>query len=225
MLFGTEVREKSFYQKESYKERNLYYKIFAGCLFNELLPEYLANKTAFFDLLISHTDAKRYVADNVPLKQVLSELARDQIHVTFDFHPMQIIKNYTDRGEVSDIIIWGDNYFLSIEAKYLSGWSFKKDITEVQQRIKDVGEKVNKQGIQVLLIQDKKLENAKSKVNQSGSNYKELYDQLSSLPVPVLVITWEEVKGIIKNQSVNDYLSEQLRRKVNQSKLSINEIL
>jgi hypothetical protein len=199
---------------ESYKERNFYYKVFAGYLFNELLPEYKANKAAFFDLLIRNEGAKKLKVGDTMLNQALSELSTNEIQVTFDFHPKQIIKDYSDHGESSDIIIWGDRYFISIEVKYLSDWSFKKDITEVQKRIMDVGNKVNKQGIQVLLIKETKFENAKSKLNQLGSNLNELQKAINELKVPILIITWEQIKGLIPTEKVTKYIEMQLERKL-----------
>jgi hypothetical protein len=199
---------------ESYKERNFYYKVFAGFLFNELLPEYQANKAAFFNLLINNDDTKMLKVGDIPLIQGLSELSENQIHVTFDFHPVQIIKKYGDRGESSDIMIWGEKYFISIEVKYLSDWTFDKDILAVQQRISDIGKMVKKEGIQVLLIKEKKLVNAKSKLNQAGSNLNELQKALNELKVPILIITWEQIKSLIPNEKVTMYIEMQLKRKL-----------
>jgi len=123
-----------------------------------------------------------------------------------------VIKNYPDRGEVSDIIIWGKEHFLSIEVKYLSDWTYEKDIKEVQQRIIDLGKTTEKCGIQVLLVSEKKWKNNQSHQNQTGSNLASLIQNKESLKVPLIVITWEQLTEIISNQKVLDFIQAQLKR-------------
>lgn len=203
---------------ESYKERNLYYKIFAGYFFNEILPDYKKNKEAFFNLLINLIGTEQHF--NKPLDtdellaNALTKLSDENLHVSFDFHPKQVIKNYPDRGEASDIIIWGNKYFISIEAKYLSDWSYKKDIEEVQSRIEDLGKHVNKTGIQILLIKEEKWKNNNAKLNQPGSNLMLLKNNQDKLKVPVIVITWSQILELIEEPLVKKYLLNQLERKL-----------
>ena len=49
MIF--DISADNWEDKESYKERNLYYKIFAGYLFNEIIPGEEERKNSFIDLL------------------------------------------------------------------------------------------------------------------------------------------------------------------------------
>ncbi len=202
---------------ESNKERNLYYKIFAGFFFNELLPGYEQRKKDFFDLLIDHLYSDQHFAKTVdldkPLLEILKELSEDNLHVSFDFHPKQVITNYTDQGEVSDIIIWGDKYFISIEVKYLTDWTFKKDIGEVQNRIEYLGNKLNKKGIQVLLVKERKWLNNIAKLNQPGANLMKLKNNKHKLRIPLLVITWNQILKLIEEPKVKKYLLNQLDRK------------
>ena len=49
MIF--EINKSNWKETESYKERNFYYKIFAGYLFNELIPGEENRKNQFIELL------------------------------------------------------------------------------------------------------------------------------------------------------------------------------
>ena len=53
MIFNTisNYTNNEFHIRESYKERNLYYKIFAGYIFNELIPGEEERKNQFLNLL------------------------------------------------------------------------------------------------------------------------------------------------------------------------------
>jgi hypothetical protein len=203
---------------ESYKERNLYYKIFGGYLFNELLPDYEKRKKIFFDLLTEQVSSDQHFAKTIdlgkPLLAVLNELSKDDLHVSFDYHPKQVISGYPDHGEVSDIIIWGKKYFISIEVKYLSDWTFEKDIKLVQSRVIDLGDHTDKKGIQVLLLKETKWLNNIAKQNQPGSNYKLLKNNEAKLKVPLLVITWEQILGLNDDPIVRRYLLNQLKREL-----------
>lgn len=57
MIFKQEADD--FHQLESYKERNLYYKILGGYFFNELIDGYDHRKKQFRKLLAGVTDNTR----------------------------------------------------------------------------------------------------------------------------------------------------------------------
>lgn len=62
---------------ESYKERNLYYKIFAGYLFNELIPEYYERKTKFLKLLeLKINLAERFFGDKQKADNILAGIQK-----------------------------------------------------------------------------------------------------------------------------------------------------
>ncbi len=90
MIFLNSSSEKPLEIFESYKERNFYYKVFVGYLFNELLPDYEKKKFAFFDLLKDKIGSKQYFSkpgiDNDSLSNSLHELALTDIKVSFDYH-------------------------------------------------------------------------------------------------------------------------------------------
>ena len=225
MIFSQHSTNKSLEVFESYKERNFYYKVFAGYLFNELLPDYEKNKRSFFDLLkcqlnldgtIKYNYGNNTLASGIPLTEVLNELRKDKVHVSFDYHLAQLDIPGADRGEVSDIIIWGKEHFISIEVKYLSDWTYRKDIEQVQQRIVELGNKVGKGGIQVLLLSEKKWLNNQKHLAQTGSNLNELMANSHGLEIPLIVLTWEQLAGIVLNEGVKDYVLRQLKRKKKQ---------
>lgn len=204
--------------RESYKERNFYYKVFAGCLFNELLPQYKQNKAAFFKLLNDQIGKENCFVNDAQKEKLpgsLNQLATDELQVSFDFHTAQTKIGDADRGEMSDIVIWGKEYFISIEVKYLTDWTYDKDIKSVQDRMELInGENGNKNGIQVLLLKEEKWKNNLSKIKQKGSNLKCLQDE-QKLSFPLIVITWEQISDIIKNHDVKEFISNQLKRKLN----------
>ena len=95
MIFSTKVND--FFEEESKKERNLYYKIFAGYLFNELIPGAKNRKEKFIQFLcdIPSTDENVRVKGDDYL-DILNEMKKEEIHVTFDFHSSQIKREDDD---------------------------------------------------------------------------------------------------------------------------------
>jgi hypothetical protein len=68
---------------ESYKERNLYYKIFAGYLFNELIHGYEDRKNHFLELIrdtISKQD--RFIGNREEALHVIGEIQQASLRVT-----------------------------------------------------------------------------------------------------------------------------------------------
>ncbi|MCF8227866.1 MAG: hypothetical protein K9G58_11650 [Bacteroidales bacterium] len=225
MIYSTDGIISNWQDIESYKERNLYYKLFTGYLFNELLPGYHQNKLSFFNLLRDQLDQNQFGPDEIngiDLGAVLNDFAFSEIHVTFDYHLVQTDKTYKDRGEMSDILIWCDKYFLSIEAKYLSDWTYDKDIVQVQERIVRLKTEPPKRGIQVLLIKSEKWENARKHKNHLGSNFALLKNNQDNLKIPVIITTWEQLMGIIPEKRVQAYLMKQMKRKPNQRLIQTN---
>lgn len=223
MIF--KIDRKAFFNEESYKERNLYYKIFAGYLFNELVPGEEVRKQSFFDLLIrtsKKSDRCKFSdLSGDDLEHQLKQFALQAIQVTFDYHSAQVIleDKKEDRGEMSDILLMTKNQFISIECKYLSDMDYSKDIETVQKRIQRVNKKLNKiNPLQVLILKKSKWENAKKASNKQNGFYEKMQNGKPS--VPIIVLFWEDLKGVFKNidektdgKKVNKYLTKQLSRK------------
>lgn len=210
MIFGT---TDNFDTIESYKERNLYYKIFAGYLFNELLPGIEKRKEDFFNLLISalaHKD--RFRGDQKAIEDAISEARKQEVHVTFDYHSCQIIPEHKkdNRGEMSDILLLAGAHFISIECKFLANMHFGKDVNEVQERIKVVSNALSMNPLQVLLMKQGKWEGAKRSQKSTGSFYSAL--QNANLQTPVIVLFWEDLVSLVSENKVKQYLLKQIDR-------------
>lgn len=206
MIFNSLKNSNDQHKLESYKERNLYYKIFAGYLFNELVDGYNERKNSFFKRL-EKTPSDRIFGE-VPkvLKDSRQAFLNEPIHVTFDFHPSQWDSSQ-DRGEMSDIVIWMDKSFYSIEVKYLSHWTYAKDIATVQNRIQVISRMISEDGdkkapLQILLVKMEDWTNSESRGDIS--NVEKLKNNI--LNIPVIVIFWEELLEIIGEPNVKSYL-------------------
>lgn len=200
---------------ESNKERNLYYKVFAGCIFNELinknnLPNAFIEKLKYrYNWTSKHFSLEDNKEVYTYLEQLKSDFKNNKLNVSFDYHINRIDEN-SDRGELADIFINGTNTFVAIEAKYLEKYEFKKDIMKNRSRIKKAMDKSNYAGIEVLLIQGSKLEY--SVVNYNAlNNYMRNEDNQD---IPFIIIFWEDILDIIKLDlrmwDVCDYLSESI---------------
>jgi hypothetical protein len=215
MIF--KIDKKEFQREESYKERNLYYKIFAGYLFNELVPGEEIRKQNFIDLLIRTSkipDRCKFsdLSDEI-LESQLRQFALQAIQVTFDYHSSQVVKEdkKVDRGEMSDILLITENQFISIECKYLSDMDYSKDIETVQKRIQRVNVELNKSNpLQVLILKESKWENAKKASKKEYGFYAKMQNGLPI--IPIIVLFWEDLIKIIENETVSNYLKEQLLR-------------
>ena len=120
---------------ESEKERNLYYKFFAGYFFNDLVSGYEKRVKSFYKLLFQEgIDEEDCFGDFVLHEGMKIPSA---ISVTFDFHGY-LLEGARDRGELADILIQDhqNNIFIAIEAKSLTDWNYEKDITVNSGRIK-----------------------------------------------------------------------------------------
>jgi hypothetical protein len=188
---------------ESEKERNFYFKFFAGYYFNELVPGIESRIRDFCNIL------------NDPLNRINDagteiELSPVTTHVTFDFHEYLINKG-ADRGELADILIVDEDKSLciAIEVKWLENWNFEKDILANNKRIKTL-EKTNrfKHVYQCLLIKESKHEHGKKKVNAAGSNYAKLSGQEE---ISVIVITWEDLLKNLEEPVVEKFFSNYMK--------------
>ena len=60
------------------------------------------------------------------------------MRVTFDAHLPK------DPAEFADILLIGKDFFVAIEAKWLSDWDYKKDVAENAKRIDSRDERIRK---------------------------------------------------------------------------------
>jgi len=210
---------------ESYKERNLYYKIFAGYLFNEIIPGIKIRKESFFKKLEDVVSIGRFYyraeeKDKEIINIMLKEIKNADLHLTFDYHLAQLdgadrqdSKNREqifveeDRGEMSDILLITKNHMISIECKFLSNFTFEKDIKMVQSRMQNYISHFKKEkrteALQILLLNKSKWNNSKQ-INKLKS-YQLLF--------PLVILFWDEIESLIKDKRVSGYLNLQIGRK------------
>lgn len=203
---------------ESHKERNFYFKVFGGCIFNELVNRDRTLVNDFFNKLIYRYKESCNSYFHIELKneviELLDSMARDantsNIHVDFDHHINQIIDS-KDRGELADILITTPSGFIAIEVKLNSNWDFNKDIISNRNRINSISS--NKKGVQVLLIRKCKWESCVNFQNNKGSNYKKLKDDLqeNDYNVPFVLVFWEDILEIVESDTGLNKVCEYMR--------------
>ncbi|MEI8226467.1 MAG: hypothetical protein WCG82_11140 [Bacteroidota bacterium] len=182
---------------ESEKERNFYFKFFAGYYFNELVPGTDSRIQDFCKLL----NSSPYLFNDPDFG---IELSLGSTHVTFDLHAY-LFDRQTDRGELADIFIVDQvkSVCIAIEAKWLEDWDYEKDIISNNgriQKLKEIGHFKNV--YQCLLIKRSKLENGKKKEKKTGSNYSRLFDKKD---IPIILITWECLLENIDEPAVRNF--------------------
>lgn len=210
MIYNTTSNNRLFYEMESYKERNLYYKIFAGYLFNELIDGYEKRITDFLALLRNRESI--YYSDRIGADFKNIENMQPNL-VTFDYHTAQLKNDNeenNDRGESSDILIWFDDLLISIECKYLTNPTYSKDVSQVQERLKFLKTHFrNINVLQVILYKENKWGNSDN-TKRKESFYTNFTN--GKFDIPCVVLFWEDLLSKIDNDIVKNYLDVQLRR-------------
>lgn len=204
----------NFSLTESQKERNLYYKLFAGYLFNEMVDGSEKRKAGFFQLLKDILDIpERFRGNKEAVAGIIDAISMQPVSVTFDYHSSQLMKAHKkeDRGEMSDILLLSDTHFVSIECKFLEDMKFGKDIEEVQKRMKAVSQELGLVPIQMLLMKQSKWDESKNLGKHEGSFYTKF--QTKEIDLPVIVLFWHELDSLIKDDRVKLYLSKQIERR------------
>ena len=196
---------------ESEKERNLYYKFFAGYFLNKLVSGYEERLKGFYKLLFQKgIDEEDCFGD---LKLHDGMVTPSSVYVTFDFHGY-LLEGAKDRGELADILIQDqqNNLFIAIEAKSLSDWSYGKDIKINSERIEQL--KNHSENLyQVLLLTDEKLRNCVKQEKRDNSNWGRIIKNKKNLKLPLRVITWEDLFEICANTEVIKYFQKHIQKK------------
>lgn len=201
MLFGNS--DTDF---ESEKERNLYYKIFAGYLFNELIPGF-GDRLKEFCRLLENASARGESCSSYPIS-----LDARSTHVSFDNHLYLFDELTTDRGEFADIVVHDSSTrtIVAIEAKLHSKWSFDKDIASNQERHTQLNSILPDVTIvPVLLLTRFRWEHTKAKESSEHSSFLRFQQDLTC---KFRVILWEDIAGLIQEEKVRIYLETQLSR-------------
>ena len=197
MIFETDQREF-----ESEKERNLYYKFFAGFYFNELISGYENRVREFYALLRSPT----YQVGDPPINRLQS--VPSAVFVSFDNHPDRYRGKQS--GEFADILIHDplNDLLVGIEAKYLDNWEYRKDIVENTEKLEYMGAKLGVTFTQLcLLVSRSKWDRVVAMEAHHGSNFRRLKEHTGA----VSVLLWESLMGLqAVPQAVRSYVQSQL---------------
>ena len=190
----------------SEKERNLYYKFFAGYFFNELVPGIETRLADFCRLLNNCT------LGGISISQKVIELTLSNTHVSFDNYGYLFAGIDVDRGEFADILIQDHSkrVIIPIEAKVHSNWSYEKDIMSNEKRLGLIEENIRNLSIHpCLLLTKAKWHAAAQQESREHSNYKRL---IESSDCRTRVIFWEDLVSITEQKQVRTYIEDQLRR-------------
>ena len=183
---------------ESYKERNLYYKFFAGYFFNELIPGYNIRLKSFSRMIVKSLGKTRSI-DPVEI-----ELSPDSTYVSFDNHVVQFEAKRMkkdasiDRGEFADVLIRDLRHriLIAIEVKYKSRVAPKKDLTRNWDRILQANRHLKaKTVVQCLLVTNAEAIHLSSKEPAHSLSY----------------LTWRELLNETENKEVRNWLRRQLK--------------
>ena len=189
---------------ESEKERNLYYKFFAGYFFNELIEGYPERLAAFYSLL----SAPNFSIGDSHLP--LSTPSPKSVHVSFDNHVDRMTG--TLRGEFADIAIHdvANSLLVGIEAKYQDYWNYEKDIVQNEEKLDTAGRNLGvNHTLLCLLVTETKWNNVVAADKKQGSNYRKLRNH----PGAAIVLLWESfLKLNCVVDEVSNYLIWQLSR-------------
>lgn len=197
---------------ESEKERNLYYKIFAGYICNEFIKGYEDRMRKLIQVF------NKPIILNTEFKHEKIEIDINDNHISFDNHLYLFDELATDRGEFADVLIQSKSTrtIIAIEAKLHSNWSFEKDIKSNQDRLQKIEKRLSPINIYpILLVTKKRWDGALAMENNGNSNYGQLKNAASN---KCRVILWEDVLKIIDHPKVVEYLEFQLKRTSNKSK-------
>ena len=190
---------------ESERERNLYYKYFAGYYFNELISGWEKRVSGFWEILASATHSKKYISILHKLKTASEFL------VSFDYHANRIASK-TDRGEVADIMIYDkdQNIMVVIEAKYLTDPAAEKDISEIRRRIDAINvDNPEMEIIPCLLITCKMWNGLEEKKGWRGSFF-DYWNGISENERPILIL-WDKLLDY-STGSAKEFLQRQLNK-------------
>jgi len=223
-MYSINGEEKMLYDlnidnfQESKKERNLYIKIFAGCLFNELIPD---NNLPYDFLKLLKNRYIETCSELTPkiipkkihldlLDSLIDDAKDENVHTMFDYHINQF-NELGDRGELADILISGSNYFVAIEAKREIKWEFIGDVLNNRIRIGMASDE--KQGIQVLLVLKKDWENRKDYQDYeyvcsciTNCNFGKTFKRSLYAPNPL------NPKGKYVNPKLDNYYNENINK-------------
>ena len=189
---------------ESEKERNFYFKFFAGYFFNELVgsrTEYEQRVAHFQGLLRgSHWSAYKDVS-----------LDPDHLTVSFDLHEYLFDPSCravevagSDLGEFADIGLYSEPTtaaptMVAIEAKFFSKWTVQKDFVQIGNRLARIGRALEGLTLVRCLL-----------VREGDDPDVDEIQELEYPGPPVVVLTWEDLLEAPSPSVADEWLRRQL---------------
>lgn len=201
MLFDTS--DETF---ESEKERNLYYKFFAGYFLNELVSGFDTRLLQLCNVISTTTKHGQAVSR----KPVV--LSPNETHISFDNHAYLFADLATDRGEFADICLHDrhNSVLVAIEVKVHTDWNYSKDVISNETRLVSIEKQLPEvYCVPVLLITEAKWKQCLAHESSQHSNYRRL---VMSPNCRTRVILWEELLPATSDEKVHGFLLDQLAR-------------
>jgi hypothetical protein len=211
MLFDTPIGKLDAEHFESFKERNLYYKFFAGYFANELVKGWENRFMSLVDLVGGkYGKLGRLVG---PL-----DMNPKHTHLSFDNHIAQYLNgSTTDRGEFSDVFFYDckTRNGIAIEVKYLSPIG-SKDIYDNPKRWEEIKGKRPIAPIKgtiypIFLISEK------------SASFEKDTKQIKRIQKPY--ITWQELlkRTGPRTECVKTYVAEMLKKGKRESWIKLDK--
>ena len=202
---------------ESEKERNLYYKVFAGYFFNELVPG-LEERLALFADLINSCQRRGQAAADQHVR-----FSATSAHVSFDNHAYLFPSLAQDKGEFADILLHdrANRVVVPIEAKVHSDWSYEKDVIDNERRLRAIQAQLPEiHFVPCLLITSSRWEECQRHGSQQHSNYRRFAEEASCR---TRVLLWEDLAGLIREATVREHIVSQLQAPGGRPRYSFSE--
>lgn len=171
-------------------ERNLYVRTFAGFLFASHGGPSEPAEVLF--------NCANRLADDAALAPALTRVPRPagDLVVSFDNNLHDAARSVRHGPEYGDVVIWGDNGFVTVEAKCNTDWSFEKDVAACFRSAAEVEGSTGKRHLaHVLLVAETKWLQVRQPhaLNHSRSQYRRLVAWLQSDSPSLCVVTWEQI--------------------------------
>lgn len=185
--FSSDVRNPTNWNRD---ERNLYIRVFAQFLF--AAGENSAERAGVL------FDCPNLLCNEKMLNPRLTRTPRPKgpLTVTFDNNLHDVVPDVKTGPEYGDVVIWGQDEFVTIEAKCNSDWKFEKDVENCLSSAKRVAASTGKTHLaHILLVADKKWQRVRSSsaTHHPRSNFKKLTRWGSRNNAPFCVLTWEQI--------------------------------
>ncbi len=201
---------------ESEKERNLYYKVFAGYVFNEFIPG-IDQRVRDFCELVYRTSYRGLSATEYPIA-----INPETAHVSFDNYEYMFYGIAKNKGEFADVLIHDrcERILIAIEAKVHDDWSYDKDILENDERLRRIEAQLGDvKVVPCLLLKSDKWDQCRRKINSKGSHYRRFNEETGNR---FRVLLWEDIIALCKSKTVQSFADSVLSHPPSKAKYNFS---